>query len=89
MFPVEPESGDDRGFGVLLFHKVDNGLFDTFDTRLVKSKKPALETSMVNECCMEIERTHIDVSIATGTLKMSFQNELGRYTKVIPAALNS
>ena len=55
MFPVEPESGDDRGFGVLLFHKVDNGPFDTFDTRLVKSKKPALEISTVNECCMEIE----------------------------------
>ena len=55
MFPVESESGDDRGFGVLLFHKVDNGPFDTFDTRLVKSKKPALETSTVNECCMEIE----------------------------------
>jgi hypothetical protein len=55
MVPVEPESGDDSGFGVFLFHEVDNGLFDTFYTRLAKSKKPTLETSIVNECCMEIK----------------------------------
>jgi hypothetical protein len=55
MVPVEPESGDDSGFGVFLFHEVDNGLFDTFDSRLVKSKKPSLEASTVNDCCMEIK----------------------------------
>ena len=55
LVPVEPESGDDSGIGVFPFHKVDNGSFDTFDMRLVKSKNPALETSTVNECCIEIK----------------------------------
>jgi hypothetical protein len=55
MVSVEPESGDDSGFGVFLFHEVDNGPFDTFDTSLVKSKKPSLEASTVNECYMEIK----------------------------------
>lgn len=38
MVTIEPKSGDNSGFGVPTCRKVDNGLFDTLDTSLVKSK---------------------------------------------------